>query len=57
VANSFVDNPPNALICSAIIAVGVPVYFAWRWWRGRHGPPPDQPSVPRDLPQAVARGR
>lgn len=57
VANSFVDNPPNALICSAIIAVGVPVYFAWRWWRGRRGPPPDQPSVPRDLPQAVARER
>ncbi|HEX3482408.1 MAG TPA: amino acid permease [Kofleriaceae bacterium] len=35
VANSFVDNPPNALICSAIIAAGVPVYFAWRGWRGR----------------------
>jgi basic amino acid/polyamine antiporter, APA family len=53
VANSFIDNPPNALICSAIIAAGVPVYFAWRRWRGRRGPPPEQPSVPRDLPPAT----
>jgi hypothetical protein len=37
VANTFVANPWNAVICSAIIAAGVPVYFAWRGWRGPRG--------------------
>jgi basic amino acid/polyamine antiporter, APA family len=35
VANMFVADPRNALIGSSIIAAGVPVYFVWRWWRGR----------------------
>jgi hypothetical protein len=30
VLNTFVDDPGNALKGSAIIAVGVPVYFLWR---------------------------
>jgi APA family basic amino acid/polyamine antiporter len=38
VANMFVSDPGNALIGSAIIALGVPVYFAWRWGAGRWGP-------------------
>jgi APA family basic amino acid/polyamine antiporter len=33
VANMFVADPRNALVGSGIIALGVPVYFAWRWWR------------------------
>jgi APA family basic amino acid/polyamine antiporter len=57
VANMFVADLRNAATGSAIIAVGVPVYFVWRWWRGRRGPPPDQRSVPGDLPQAAARER
>lgn len=32
VANMFVSDPENALIGSAIIALGVPVYVAWRRW-------------------------
>jgi APA family basic amino acid/polyamine antiporter len=32
VANMFVSDPQNALIGSAIIALGVPVYVAWRRW-------------------------
>jgi APA family basic amino acid/polyamine antiporter len=39
VANMFVSDPPNALIGSAIIALGVPVFFAWRWWTARPGEP------------------
>jgi APA family basic amino acid/polyamine antiporter len=35
VANMFIDDARNALIGSAIIAAGVPVYFAWQGWRGR----------------------
>lgn len=53
VANMFVADTRNALIGSAIITAGVPVYFAWRWWRGRRGPP----TVPRDLPQATLINR
>ena len=30
VLNTFVTDPANALVGSAIIAVGVPVYFLWR---------------------------
>jgi len=33
VANMFVADLRNALIGSAIIALGVPVFSAWRWWR------------------------
>lgn len=32
VANMFVADPKNAVIGSAIIALGVPVFFAWRRW-------------------------
>ncbi|HEX7842621.1 MAG TPA: amino acid permease, partial [Kofleriaceae bacterium] len=32
VANMFVSDPRNALIGSAIIALGVPVYVVWRRW-------------------------
>jgi APA family basic amino acid/polyamine antiporter len=39
VANMFIADTRNALIGSAIIAAGVPVYFAWQGWRGRRGPP------------------
>jgi APA family basic amino acid/polyamine antiporter len=53
VANMFVDDTRNALIGSAIITAGVPVYFAWQRWRGRRGPP----EVPRDLPQATLVNR
>jgi APA family basic amino acid/polyamine antiporter len=35
VANMFVSDPQNALIGSAIIAAGVPVYVAWRRWVAR----------------------
>jgi APA family basic amino acid/polyamine antiporter len=37
VANMFVDDTRNALIGSAIIAAGVPVYLAWRRWRSPRG--------------------
>jgi basic amino acid/polyamine antiporter, APA family len=30
VANMFIADPRNALIGSAIIALGVPVFFVWR---------------------------
>ncbi len=43
VANMFVADTRNALIGSAIIAAGVPVYFAWRWWRGRSLTASDRP--------------
>jgi len=39
VANMFVSDPANALIVSAIIALGVPVYFVWRWWTARRAAP------------------
>jgi len=32
VANMFIADPENALIGSVIVALGVPVYFAWRRW-------------------------
>jgi APA family basic amino acid/polyamine antiporter len=32
VANMFIADPRNALIGSVIVALGVPVYFAWRRW-------------------------
>jgi APA family basic amino acid/polyamine antiporter len=35
VANMFVSDPPNAVLVSAIIALGVPVFYAWRWWTAR----------------------
>ena len=35
VANTFVSDRKNALIGSAIVALGVPVFFAWRWWTAR----------------------
>src|SRR5215470_4077326 len=35
VLNLFYDDPRNAVIGSAIIALGVPVFFVWRAWRGR----------------------
>jgi APA family basic amino acid/polyamine antiporter len=39
VANMFVSDPQNALIGSAIIAAGVPVYVAWRRWVARPAAP------------------
>lgn len=33
VANMFVADPGNAVIGSAIVALGVPVFFTWRRWR------------------------
>jgi APA family basic amino acid/polyamine antiporter len=39
VGNTFVTNLSGALIDLAIIAAGVPVYFAWQWWRRRRGSP------------------
>jgi APA family basic amino acid/polyamine antiporter len=45
VANMFISDIRNALNGSAIIAAGVPVYFAWRWWRGRRGPPAEPPTA------------
>jgi len=35
VANMFVADSQNALIGSAIITLGIPVFFAWRWWSAR----------------------
>jgi basic amino acid/polyamine antiporter, APA family len=35
VANMFVSDRDNALIGSAIVLAGVPVFFIWRWWRAR----------------------
>ena len=35
VGNTFVTNLPGALTDLAIMAAGVPVYFAWQRWRGR----------------------
>jgi len=32
VANMFIADTRNALIGSAIIALGVPVFFVWRGW-------------------------
>jgi APA family basic amino acid/polyamine antiporter len=32
VANMFVADPTNALIGTAIVGLGVPVFFAWRRW-------------------------
>ncbi|HEX3758330.1 MAG TPA: amino acid permease [Kofleriaceae bacterium] len=43
VANMFVADTRNALIGSAIIAAGVPVYFAWQRWRGRRVTASDRP--------------
>ena len=43
VANMFVTRRANALIGSAIVMLGVPVFFVWRWWRAevaRKAPPP-----------------
>jgi basic amino acid/polyamine antiporter, APA family len=37
VANMFISDPTNALVGSAIIAAGVPVYVAWRRWTARPG--------------------
>ena len=36
VANTFITNTVNSLIGTAIIAVGVPVFFAWRRWGTPH---------------------
>jgi APA family basic amino acid/polyamine antiporter len=47
VANMFLSDPRNALIGSAIIALGVPVYFAWRSWTVRRGPPRPAAGDPR----------
>jgi APA family basic amino acid/polyamine antiporter len=44
VANMFIADPRNALVGSAIIAFGVPVFFVWRWWRGR-ARPTSTPSI------------
>ena len=35
VANMFIADTRNALIGSAIISLGVPVFFAWQWWSAR----------------------
>ncbi len=35
VANTFVTDLQNALIGTAILALGVPVFFAWRAWSAR----------------------
>jgi APA family basic amino acid/polyamine antiporter len=35
VANMFIADQRNAVIGSAIIGLGVPVFFAWRWWSAR----------------------
>jgi APA family basic amino acid/polyamine antiporter len=35
VINTFVSDTRNALIGSAIIGLGVPVFFAWQWWTRR----------------------
>ena len=39
VANMFIADLENAVIGSAIIALGVPVYFAWRRWADRSSGP------------------
>lgn len=35
VLNLFVADLKNAVAAAAVIALGVPVYFFWRWWGGR----------------------
>ena len=34
-ANTFIADTQNALIGSAILAAGVPVFFGWRAWKSR----------------------
>ncbi|HMG53632.1 MAG TPA: amino acid permease, partial [Kofleriaceae bacterium] len=38
VANMFIADPRNAVIGSAIVVLGVPVFFTWRWWTSRVTP-------------------
>jgi amino acid transporter len=36
VANALITDPKNTGVTFGIIALGVPVYFAWGWWQKRN---------------------
>ena len=35
VAGTVYKNPENSAVGFVIVLAGIPVYFFWRWWRGR----------------------
>lgn len=47
VASAIASNPGNALLGALTIGLGVPVFYAWRWWGGRKGEGRREEDSPR----------